>query len=54
MFCDNVEHAAGDEGGRTSQPGSRVLTEPVVIWGIGMVKALNRAVTVSPIEEIEV
>lgn len=41
-------------GRRTSQAGSRVLTEPVVIWGTGMVTALNRAVGVSPIEETEV
>lgn len=40
---------AGEEG-RTSQAGSRVLTEPVVIWGIGMVTVLNRAVRVSPID----
>lgn len=42
------------EGDRTSQAGSRVLTEPVVIWGIGMATALNRAVRVSPREETEV
>lgn len=53
-FVTVLNMLQADEGGRTSQAGSRVLTEPVVIWGTGMVTALNRAVRVSPIEETEV